>query len=75
MTMYEVLRLNKGLFQFMVENDVQPQDVQYLAMYEEYKRMKKEGHKMVYIVAFLCDEYGVCEATVYRVVKRFGYLL
>lgn len=71
MTMYEVLKLNEGLMQFLVEKDVQPADVQYVPMYAEYLRMKGEGHKLVYIVAFLQDEYGVSESTVYRVLRRF----
>lgn len=71
MTMYEVLKLNEGLLQFMVANDVQPADVRYVQMYAEYLRMKSEGHKLVYIVAFLMDEYQVSESTVYRVMRRF----
>lgn len=71
MTMYEVLKLNRGLLEFMVENDVQPSDVQYVQLYGEFLRMKQEGHKLVYIVAFLMDEYGVSESTVYRVLRRF----
>lgn len=71
MTMYEVLKLNEGLLRFLVEKDVQPTDVQYVQLYAEYLRMKSEGHKLVYIVAFLQDEYGVSESTVYRVLRRF----
>lgn len=55
----------------MVENDVQPSDVQYVQLYGEFLRMKQEGYKLVYIVAFLMDEYGVSESTVYRVLRRF----
>lgn len=71
MTMYEVLKLNEGLMRFLVDNDVQPADVQYVPLYAEYLRMKGERHKLVYIVAFLQDEYGVSESTVYRVLRRF----
>lgn len=71
MTMYEVLKLNRGLLEFMVEKGVQAQDVKHLAMYEEFLRMQKEGHKQMYIVAFLMDEYGVSEPTVYRMLRRF----
>lgn len=71
MTMYEVLKLNRGLMEFMLKEDVQPADVQYVELYGEFLRMKAEGHKLVYIVAFLQDEYGVSESTVYRVLRRF----
>ena len=34
--------------------------------------MKKEGHKLTYIVAFLVDEYSVGQATVYRIIEKFS---
>ena len=71
MTMYEILKLNKGLFEFMIDKGVQAQDVKHLAMYEEFLHMQKEGYKQMYIVAFLMDEYGVSEPTVYRMLRRF----
>lgn len=70
MTMYEVLKLNKGLFEFMVNKDVQPSDVQYIQLYSDYLQMI-EGQKVVYVVALLMDKYNVSESTVYRVLKRF----
>lgn len=75
MTMYEVMKLNQGLFEFMVANDVQLTDVRYVQMYGEYLRMRDEGHKLVYIVAFLQEEYNVSESTVYRVLRRFKQIL
>lgn len=75
MTMYEVLKLNQGLFEFMVANDFQLTDVRYVRMYGEYLRMRDEGHKLVYIVAFLQEEYNVSESTVYRVLRRFKQTL
>lgn len=71
MTVYELLRSNESLVRLMAAHGVPPSDVQHLAMYAEYVRMKAEGHKMMYIVGFLCDEYGVCESTVYRVAREF----
>lgn len=70
MTMYEILKLNKGLFEFMIDKDVQPADVQYVQMYSDYMQMI-EGQKKVYVVAFLMDKYNVSESTVYRVLRRF----
>lgn len=68
--MYEILKLNKGLFEFMIDKDVQPADVQYVQMYSDYMQMI-EGQKKVYVVAFLMDKYNVSESTVYRVLRRF----
>ena len=70
MTMYEILKLNKGLFGFMIDKDVQPNDVRYLQLYSDYLQMI-EGQKGVYVVALLMEKYGVSESTVYRVLRRF----
>lgn len=70
MTMYEILKLNKGLFEFMIDKDVQPADVRYLRLYSDYLQMEEE-YKKTYIVALLMDKYSVSEATVYRVLRRF----
>lgn len=72
MTVYELMRMNESLLKVIAMNDVLADDVQHLAMYEEYVRMKEEGHKLMYIVAFLQDEYGVSESTAYRVIKRMS---
>lgn len=71
MTMYDLIRMNSFLLEVLVSNGGKAKDVQHLAMFREYLRMEKEGHKPMYIVAFLSDEYGVSESTVYRVVARF----
>ena len=47
-------------------------DVRYIKLFNEYLRMKKEGHKLTYIVAFLVDEYSVGQATVYRIIEKFS---
>lgn len=71
MTVYELMKMNESLMKLMFEKGLYPQDVKHLAMYEEFLRMKNEGHKQVYIVAFLMDEYGVSEPTVYRMLRRY----
>lgn len=54
------------------EANVNLSDVRYIDLYQEFLRMKGEGHKLTYIVAFLMDEYSVGQATVYRVIDKFG---
>lgn len=45
-------------------------DVLWLEVYEEWLRLKREGHKVTYIVYYLSDQYGLSEMSVYRLVKR-----
>ena len=54
------------------EANINLTDVRYIDLYQEFLRMKSEGHKLTYIVAFLMDEYSVGQATVYRVIDKFG---
>jgi hypothetical protein len=70
MTQYELLKTAESLLAVLMSNDVDAKDVKYLEMYQEYMRLKKEGHKVGYVVYYLSQQYECSEATVYRVVKR-----
>lgn len=70
MTQYELLKTAESLLFVLMSNDVDAKDVKYLEMYKEYMRLKKEGHKVGYVVYYLSQQYECSEATVYRVVKR-----
>ena len=70
MTQYELLKTAESLLAVLMSNDVDAKDVKYLEMYQEYMRLKKEGHKVGYVVYYLNQQYECSEATVYRVVKR-----
>ena len=48
------------------------EDCQYLALYEDYRRMHDAGNKTTYIVAVLHSRYNVSERKVYDLIKRFG---
>lgn len=75
MTVYELLKATESVCKMMSENGVQPEDVKYLTIYEEWKRLRREGHKVRYISFYLSEQYGVGEATVYRIAKRFDRVL
>ena len=70
MTQYDLLKTAESLLFVLMSNDVDAKDVKYLEMYKEYMRLKKEGHKVGYVVYYLSQQYECSEATVYRVVKR-----
>lgn len=72
MTRYEIIKMNEQLFKLMKKNSIDIGDVQYLALFEEYKRMKVKKHKVSYIVCFLSDKYDVTERGIYKIIKRFG---
>lgn len=47
-------------------------DVRYIDLYSEFVKMKNDGEKTTYAVAYLAGRYSVCERKVYDLVKRFG---
>ena len=71
-TVAELLHLNERYFQLLHENGVRIEDVQYLDMYRDYKRLAADGLKPTYIVAHLSSEYDIPERTIYRVIARLS---
>lgn len=72
MKVHEILRQNADLFKTLARAGVAIEDVQYISLWLDYERLHRDGFKMVYIAAYLCDEYEVSERTVYRIIGRFS---
>lgn len=71
-TIADLLLLNERYFHLLNENGVRIEDVQYLDMYRDYKRLSADGLKQTYIVAHLSTEYDIPERTIYRVIARLS---
>lgn len=72
MTRYEIIKMNEQLFRLLNDNGIDPKDLQYLPMVEEYRKMKSKKHKVNYIVCYLSEKYDITERGIYKIVKRFG---
>lgn len=70
MTRYELFTCNQTLITAMVENGIDPKDIKYLPLINEYKEMKSKHHKVGYIVYHLSVKYEMSERAVYNVVNR-----
>jgi len=70
MTNYEFLKTNRSALEVMLRNGIPAEDIRYIEAYENLERMEKEGHKKTFIVAYLCSQYEISEATLYRVANR-----
>jgi hypothetical protein len=70
MTHYELLKSGESLLNTIRKNGVTADDVRYLEVFENLERMEREGHKKTFIVAYLCNQYDISEATLYRVANR-----
>lgn len=67
----EVVKLTGEMLKRLHDSGIRIDDYKYLEMYEEVKRIVDRGNKMTYAVAVMQEKYGVCERTVYKVVKHF----
>lgn len=72
MKQYELLKTVESILSVLEKNGIDAKDVKYLKLYDEYKRLKDEGHKVGYIVYYLSTQYECGEATIYRVIKRMN---
>ena len=70
MKVIEILKLNRELLNICRTAGIRLDDVRYVELYNEYSRLLAEGEKITYIVAALSDKYGVCERTVYDLIRR-----
>ena len=64
------MKLNRELLNICRTAGISLEDVRYIELYNEYSRLLAEGEKITYIVAALSDKYGVCERTVYDLIRR-----
>ena len=70
MKVIELLKLNRELLTVCRSAGIRLDDVRYIELYNEYSRLLAEGEKITYIVAALSDKSGVCDRTVYDLIRR-----
>lgn len=71
MKVIEVLKLNREALDICNRAGIRMDDVRFISLYDDYRRLLSAGEKVSYIVAVLSGKYGVCERKVYTLVKRF----
>ena len=70
MTRYQYLTDHRAECEEMTLNGIAAADVLFLDLYDDYQRMKSEGHKYEWMMAWLADQYGMSVTTIYRTIKR-----
>lgn len=71
MKAHEALFAAKAMLDKLVSAGINPKDVRYLDLYNEYVRLREEGHKATYIQTYICDEYQISRTKFYEMVKIF----
>ena len=70
MKVIEILQINKISLKILQNACIKVSDVQYIDMYDDYRKMISDGEKKSYAVAVLMDKYNISERQVYYMVKR-----
>jgi hypothetical protein len=68
----ELLIINKSMIELLAKNDLDVGDVKYIEAYQEYARLMAEGHKQLYVMQYIEDEYEISKSTIKRLIKKFG---
>ena len=71
MKAHNLIRENSGLLKHLRSAKINIDDIDKLEMYDDYSRLLAEGHKKLYIVKHLSDEYSVSERNIYNIINRF----
>lgn len=72
MTRYEFIKMAESVLKVCDREGIAPSEAAYLPVYEEWIRLTGEGHKKVWIIAYLAQQYGISEATIKRITKKFA---
>lgn len=70
MTRYDLIKSAESILRICDAAGIDPKEARYLAVFEDWQRLTKEGHKKVWILAYLSQQYGISEATVKRIARK-----
>ena len=69
MTIYELIQSNLAMLRTMHRNGVSGSYIQYIPIYEEYKRLVDDGNKVRWAAQHIAEKYGYTERYV-RLIAR-----
>jgi hypothetical protein len=72
MTRYELIKAAESILRMCDNAGIAPSEARYLPVYEDWLRLTREGHKKVWIMAYLSQQYNISEATVKRIARKMG---
>ena len=65
-------KLLQGVMETLDKNGISFSDARHIPMYEDWLRLKTEGHKYIYIIHYLSQQYEMSETSVYRIIRKFS---
>ena len=70
MTRYELIKTAESILRMCDAAGIDPKEAKYISVYEDWQRLTKEGHKKVWVLAYLSQQYGISEATIKRIARK-----
>jgi Mor family transcriptional regulator len=71
MKTHEAIRIYKPLIENLKNYNIKVEDMKHLDLYDDFIRLKNEGHKITYITTYLSSQYNTSERTIYSIIKKF----
>lgn len=69
MTIYELITDNLPILRRLHKNGVSSTYIQYLPIYEDYKRLINEGNKVRWVAQVVAEKYGYKERMIRLIIK------
>ena len=69
----DLLKIGKNLLEMMSDADIKASDYRYINLYDEYLRLRQEGHKYEYATTLLSQRYKISHSSVIRLIRRLGH--
>lgn len=70
MSIFELLFLNRDYLFYLKSLGIKIEDSNFLDLFIEYVKMKRDNQKITYIVAFLADKYKISIRKVYQIIRK-----
>lgn len=66
----ELIECAKSVIDTIRNNDVRLDDIDHVDMFRNYERLRKEGHKVEYILQYLSEVYNYSPRHIRRICDR-----
>jgi len=70
MKVIDLLKIQREPLKVMSDCGLKVDDYEYIALYEEYRKMRLENEKYRYVIMCLSMKYHISESKVKRIIRR-----
>lgn len=71
MTKVEYIKAVAPIMATMQRNGIDVKMLRFLPMYEDWARLREEGHKQTWVAMYLAEQYAIGLTKFYRIINKF----